>query len=79
MALSPQPASTFDFGFFRNTGLALVVATLAAGAITLSLALAESRSITLAREAPAQGPAEIMAEATGSISTAYPEQQTGLQ
>ena len=79
MTLSPQPASTFDMGFFRTTGLALVIATLVAGAITLSLALTEGRSIILAREAQTQEPAKIVAEVTGSIQTAYQEEQTGLQ
>jgi hypothetical protein len=80
MALSPQPASTFDIGFFRNTGLTLVIATLVAGAITLSLTLMESRSIILARQEQAKVPAEIMAaEVTESIQTAYQVEQTGLQ
>jgi hypothetical protein len=80
MALSPQPASTFDIGFFRNTGLTLVIATLVAGAITLSLTLTESQSITLARQAQTKVPAEIMAAGvTGSIQIAGQEEQTGPQ
>jgi hypothetical protein len=79
MALSPQPASTFDIGFFRNTGLALLIATLVAGAITLSLTLMESRSVILAREVQTQEPAETMAGVTGAIQRAYQEVQTGLQ
>ena len=47
MALSPQP----DIRFFRNTGFALVTATLMAGAITLSLTLTTNRSIALVRNA----------------------------
>jgi hypothetical protein len=74
MAFSPQPASTFDIRFFRNTGLTLVIATLVAGAITLSLTLTESRSIILAGQAQTKVPAEIMAaEVTESIQTVYQE------
>jgi hypothetical protein len=50
VALSSQP----DIRFFRNTGLALVTATLMAGAITLSLTL-KSGSVTLARNAEGAG------------------------
>jgi hypothetical protein len=79
MALSPRPASTLDIGFFRNTGLALVIATLAAGAITLSLALTESQSIVLAQKAQTNEAAEIMAEVTGSVVTANQRQQSDLE
>ena len=64
MALSPQP----DIRFFRNTGLALVTATLAAGAITLSLTLAERSSIALVRSAEAQ--TESRTEIVGSVVAA---------
>jgi hypothetical protein len=75
MALSHEPASTSDLGFFRNTGFALVVATLVAGAITLSLTVKESRSIqTASKEAQTKEPAEIVtADVTGSIQTASQE------
>lgn len=48
MAHSPLTESCPDLAFFRNTGIALVIATLAAGTVTLSLSLAESRAIILA-------------------------------
>lgn len=80
MALSSQPASTFDIGFFRNTGLTLVIATLVAGAITLSLTLTESRSIILAGQAQTKVPAEILAAGvTESIQIAGQEKQTDPQ
>jgi hypothetical protein len=44
MASSPQP----DIRFLRNTGFALVTATLVAGAIMLSLARTESKLVILA-------------------------------
>ena len=44
MALSPQP----DIKFLRNTGFALVTATLLAGAIMLSLVRMESKPVILA-------------------------------
>jgi hypothetical protein len=44
MALSPQP----DIRFLRNTGFALVTATLLAGAIMLSLVRTESKPVILA-------------------------------
>lgn len=39
MSLSSQPAEALDHRFFRNTGLVLVMGTLMAGAITLTLAM----------------------------------------
>jgi hypothetical protein len=47
MALSPQP----DIRFLRNTGLALVTATLLAGTMMLSLALTESKPVIIANSA----------------------------
>ena len=44
MALSPQP----DIRFLRNTGFALVTATLLAGALMLSIARTESKLVILA-------------------------------
>lgn len=71
VALLPQP----DVRFFRNTGLALVTATLMAGAITLSLTLTENRSVILALQAQTKEPAEIIAaEVTESIQTDYQEE-----
>jgi hypothetical protein len=61
VALSSQP----DIRFFRNTGLALVTATLMAGAITLSLTL-KSGSVTLVRDA--EGPAKT---ASQELDTGY--------
>jgi hypothetical protein len=49
MALT-QPDVTLDIRFFHFTGVALVVATLVAGAITLSLTVGESRALYLAQE-----------------------------
>lgn len=37
MALKSQPAQVLDHRFFRNTGFVLVMGTLMAGAITLTL------------------------------------------
>jgi len=62
--------ATFDLAFFRNTGFLLVFATLVAGALTLFLTVAESRSIILAQNAQAKEPAKIVtAEVTGSSQT----------
>ena len=71
MALTSDPAPTFDVGFFRNTGFALVLATLIAAAITLSLTLSESRIMNLAQEAHSKEPVRIgSAEVTGPIQVA---------
>lgn len=59
MALSPQP----DIRFFRNTGFALVTATLMAGAITLSLTLKSGS--TLVRNT--EGQMEATSEIAGSV------------
>ena len=74
MALSPQPISTSDIAFFRNTGLALVIASLLSGAITLSLTVRENRSITLAQETMTKERAKIVtADVSGSIPTYHQE------
>jgi hypothetical protein len=48
MALPSRPESTSDIAFFRNTGLALILATLVAGAITISLTLTQNAPMQLA-------------------------------
>ena len=71
---SSQPATTFDLAFFRNTGLALVFATLVAGALTLFLTVGESRSIILAQKAQMKEPSKIVTvEISGSMQTASQE------
>lgn len=44
-----QPETQLDLRFFRLTGVALVVATSVAGAVTLSLTIGESRALYLAQ------------------------------
>ena len=71
---SPQPATTFDLAFFRNTGFILVLATIIAGALTLFLTVAESQSIILAQKAQMKEPTKIVTvEITGSIQTVSQE------
>ena len=56
MALSSQPISTSDVTFFRNTGLALIFATLVAGAITISLTLKQNQPIPFVQETSVANP-----------------------
>ena len=48
MALPSRQVSTSDIAFFRNTGLALILATLVAGAITIALTLTQNQPIVFA-------------------------------
>jgi len=58
---STQPHATLDVRFFHFTGVALVVATLVAGAMTLSLTIDESRALYLAQEAQSKVPQQLAA------------------
>jgi hypothetical protein len=53
--------SVLDVRFFHFTGVALIVATLLAGAMMLTLAIGESRAIYLAQEAHTQVPVQLAA------------------
>ena len=46
MVQSPHQSQKLDVGFFRTTGLVLVLGTLISGAITLSLTLSMANSNT---------------------------------
>ena len=65
MALSSQSVSTSDIAFFRNTGLALIIATLVAGAITISLTLAQNQPIIFTNEGETKVPMQL---AAGSVA-----------
>jgi len=58
--MAPKPA---DIVFLRNTGYSLVFATLVAGAITLTLAMRESRFIQIAQESEIKATVQISAAA----------------
>ena len=62
-----QTDTPLDVRFFRFTGVALVVATLVSGAITLSLTVGESRALYLAQEAQTKVPQQLAAS-LGSTS-----------
>ena len=61
MDATSQPEQVLDQRFFHVTGLVIVLATLIAGAITLTLTsqVAEAQFMSVAPEAPARDPAEL--------------------
>ena len=63
-----QPDIPLDLRFFRFTGVALVVATLVSGAITLSLTVGESRAIDLAQQEQSKVPLQL----AGSLDSNSP-------
>lgn len=73
MALAPEHVPSPDLAFFRNTGLALVIATLVAGTITLSLTIEESRAIILAGETKSKIHDQLAVAETVAFTTAAPE------
>ena len=58
--MAPNPNSS-DIPFLRNTGFLLVIATLVAGAITLSLTFREGRSMQMVQDSHISAPAQIVA------------------
>jgi hypothetical protein len=74
MAHPPQHVPSPDLIFLRNMGLGLVIATLVAGAVTLSLTIQESRAIILAGEtSPAIPDQKVAVAATVAFAQAAPE------
>ena len=61
--------NTLDVRFFRLTGVTLVVATLVAGAMTLSLTIGESRALYLAQEAQTTIPLQLAASLDSTSPT----------
>jgi len=63
-----QPDIPLDLRFFRFTGVALIVATLVSGVITLSLTVGESRAIYLAQQEQSKVPLQL----AGSLDSTSP-------
>jgi hypothetical protein len=61
MALPSRQVSTSDIAFFRKTGLALILGTLVAGAITISLTLTQNQPIVFAEEMGTKAPMQLAA------------------
>ena len=57
-----------DIRFFRFMGAALVVGTLVAGAMMLTLTVGESRAIYLAQEAHTKVPLQLVASSVENIA-----------
>lgn len=66
---STQPDIPLDLRFFRFTGVALVVATLVSGAITLSLTLGKSRALYLAQQEQSKVPQQLAASLDSTSPT----------
>ncbi|HUQ34920.1 MAG TPA: hypothetical protein VM144_00935 [Aestuariivirga sp.] len=66
---STQPDTSLDLRFLRFTGVALVVATLVSGVVTLSLTVGESRALYLAQEAQKKVPLNLAASLENTFPT----------